>query len=73
MKYDFSDIFQVNADGSVFSEFPIRIHGFATTMPPGTLFHPGVPFDGIDIAAHAGRRVKANIHDVDVFVIQKFY
>ncbi|MDP9249550.1 MAG: hypothetical protein M3M85_03530 [bacterium] len=73
MKYDYSDIFQVNPDGSVFSDFPIRIHGFRTTMPPGTLFHPGTPFDGIDIAAKVGRTVKANIHDVDVFVITKFY
>ena len=73
MKYDFSDIFQVNPDGTVVSEFPIRISGYSTTMPPYTKFTPGMIFDGFDIAAMVGRRIKATIHDVDVFCIEKFY
>lgn len=73
MRYDYHEIFQVNADGSVFSEFPIRIHGYLTTMPPGTMFTPGMMFDGMDLASMVGRQVKASIHDTNVFVIEKFY
>jgi hypothetical protein len=73
MRYDYSDIFQVNPDGTVVSDFPVKIHGSDLIIPPGTPFRPGIPVGDYDVAAMVGREIKATIHDVDVFVIERFY
>ena len=74
MKYEYFDIFELHEDGSVSSEFPIRIEG--VTMPAGFKFKPGVRFGGFDIADMRGRDIKATIHEEhgeEVFAISKFY
>ena len=76
MRYEYSDFFSINPDGSAVSEFPIRILGTNVTMPAGTIFRPGVPFEGYDIANLAGHKFKATIHEEhgdEVLVISKFY
>ena len=76
MRYEYSDFFQVHPDGSVTSEFPVRVYGFPTTMSPGTHFQPGFLFEGFDIAGLAGHDLKVTIHEehgAEVVVISKFY
>lgn len=74
MRYEYFDIFLLHDDGSVSSEFPIRVQG--VTMPAGFKFRPGAHFGGLDIANMLGRDIKATIHEEhseEVFAISKFY
>lgn len=76
MRFEYSEFFHINPDGSVLSEFPIRILGTYVTVNAGTVFKPGVAFEGFDIPALAGHDFKATIHEEhgeEVLVISKFY
>ena len=57
MRVPFSEIFQVNPNGSISPKTKIIIGG--VTMAPGVSFTKGVSFSGVDIASHAG-------HDLEI-------
>jgi len=52
----YSEIFQINPDGSVSPRMPVQIGG--VRMGPGVSFNQGAYFAGIDIAAMKGKNIE---------------
>lgn len=70
MQVPFTDVFQINADGSVSPKTKVNIGG--VVMTPGVRFTGGVSFSGVDLAAHVGKDLEID-RQGDTVVIKAVY
>jgi hypothetical protein len=70
MRVPFSQLFQVNSDGSVSPKAPVHING--VTMGPGVSFGRGVSFGGVELAALQGKDLEVEQRD-GVYVLTGVY
>ena len=70
MRVPYSQIFQVNPNGSVTPRMQVQIGG--VTMGPGVAFGGGVSFGGVDLAAMKGKDIEVE-QQGNVIVIKGFY
>ena len=69
-RYNFSDIFQQNLDGSLSPKVTINVNGIQ--IGPGTTFAPGASFAGIDFFKFKNRPIA--IEKIgDIFHVRGFY
>ena len=59
MRVPYSQVFQVNPDGSVSPRVAVHING--VQMGPGVAFGGGVSFGGVDLAALKGKDLDVEV------------
>lgn len=67
----FSDIFEENMDGSYSPKMTVKIG--SVFMNAGTSFGKGARFNGVDIAANAGKEMDVTTNPDGSVTINKFY